>query len=106
MEQKFPRHGGYFDPASLKSRLEKLRAEQVKKDFWKDQAHARSVGEECARIEEELADWKELENCVPELLDLLSISEAGEDSKTLREYEKEFKTVYKNSREIYLFIKN
>ena len=40
-------------------------------------------------------------------MDLLSISEAGEDSKTLREYEKEFKRLYKiwARREQILFFK-
>ena len=40
-------------------------------------------------------------------MDLLSISEAGEDSKTLREYEKQFKTLYKiwAPREQILFFK-
>lgn len=61
----------------LREQLESLQAETAKPDFWRDSDKAQQISRRQAALSSKVTPWKELQEGVDELNDLVNMSDAG-----------------------------
>ncbi|MDO8575072.1 MAG: peptide chain release factor 2 [bacterium] len=72
-----------LDLPGKKSRIENLRKETEKPDFWKDQDKARSVQKEISELEKEIKIWEDLKAEIKNLIELSDLPEAEGEFRAL-----------------------
>ena len=73
-----------FDLPGKKIRIENLRKETEKLDFWKDAEKAKNIQKEIAELEKEIRVQSDFETEVQDLIRLLNIAERDNDEKFLK----------------------
>ena len=72
-----------FDFAGKKTRIENLKKETEKPNFWKDSEKAKNVQKEISELEKEIKNWSDLETETQNLLNLVDSKDAAEKFKSL-----------------------
>jgi len=73
-----------------KAKIESLRKETEKLDFWKDQEKAKLVQKEIAELEKEIKAQSDFETEAQDLIELINIAESENDEKLLEEVSEKF----------------
>lgn len=82
---------GVFDPEKLKSRLEELKQETQKVDFWNNQEIASNIMQEKSHVEKSLKEFELLNQKLKEDQELLEIARLENDQEVIKEIEQSLK---------------
>ncbi len=72
-----------FDIAGKKKRIDELRLETEKSDFWKNLEKAKIIQKEISDLEKEIKNWSDLETEAQNLLNFIDSKDAPEKFKSL-----------------------
>ena len=72
-----------FDLSGKKVKIEELKKETEKPDFWKDQEKAKSVQKEISELEKEIHSWSDFETETQNLLNITDSKDAAEKFNAL-----------------------
>ncbi|MHA7841226.1 MAG: peptide chain release factor 2 [Gammaproteobacteria bacterium] len=91
---------GIFDLSQKIARFEEVKAALEDPSIWSNQEQAQVLGQERARLEKMINEFKELETSITDAIELLSLAVEEEDEATYQEVAQETKTLLKQIHEI------
>ena len=91
---------------SKKSRIDELKLETERPDFWKDQEKAKSVQKEISELEKEIKTWSDFETEAVDLTEIVSIAQSQADQDLLEDAGKKLQSLKSrfNKAEIQVFL--
>ena len=91
---------------SKKSRIDELKLETERPDFWKDQEKAKSVQKEISELEKEIKTWSDFETEAVDLTEIVSIAQSQADQDLLEDVGKKLQSLKSrfNKAEIQVFL--
>jgi len=82
-----------FDVAGKEKKVAQLEQESLAPDFWNDQTNAQAHMRRLARLQEEVATWRNLSRRVSDALELVALSELEEDESVAGELQVEVEAI-------------
>lgn len=93
-----------LDLVNKKEIVEKLEADMQQPDFWNDTKKAQSISQELSSLQEEIAQWEDLKQCVTDIVDVAILAESEGDSELLAEISDTFSDCKKRFDELEFYV--
>jgi peptide chain release factor 2 len=88
-------YGSYFDPDVKEQRKMELSYEQNSPGFWDDTIRATEISREIATLDQDLAEWKLLNDGIRDLVEFIRLAEEEQDSSVKKGLQRQFDELLK-----------